>query len=135
VNKIRVLIADDSAQLRHQLIAILKDLPEVEIVGEAEDCVEAIFAIRALKPDVVVLDVRMPRGNGIEVLSSIRQDTHFPIVMMLSNHATPPYQVQATRAGAAYFFDKANGIEQVKQTMNEIITDSQPVAVDPLPFS
>jgi len=126
VKKIRVLIADDSAQLRSQLIENLKELSEIEIVGEAEDCPEAIFAIRALRPDVVVLDLRMPRGNGLQVLSTIRQDEHPPVVMMLSNQATTPYQTQAKRAGADYFFDKANGIDQVKQTISRIITDSKP---------
>lgn len=125
MKKLRVLIADDSAQLRSQLITILKDMSEVEIVGEAEDCPEAIFAIRALRPDVVVLDIRMPRGNGIEVLTTIRQDEHTPVVMMLSNHASTPYQTQARRAGANYFFDKANGIDQVKQTISRMISDSR----------
>jgi DNA-binding NarL/FixJ family response regulator len=122
MKKLRVLIADDSAQLRSQLIAILKDVSEVEIVGEADDCPEAIFAIRALKPDVVVLDSRMPQGNGIQVLSTIREDQHLPIVMMLSNHVSTSYQIQAARAGANYFFDKANGIHQVKQTISQMIT-------------
>ena len=124
MKKIRVLIADDSAQLRNQLITALKELSEVDIVGQAEDCPEAIFAIRALQPDVVILDIRMPRGNGIDVLSSIRRTDHGPIVMMLSNHATTPYQIKAARAGASYFFDKANGIEQVRQTLRKMITES-----------
>ena len=128
MKKIRVLIADDSAQLRSQLITILQDLAEVEIVGEAEDCPEAIFAIRALRPDVVVLDIRMPHGNGIEVLSTIRKDQQQPVVMMLSNQASAPYQTKAARAGANYFFDKAKGIDQVKQTIRKLITDSNPSA-------
>jgi DNA-binding NarL/FixJ family response regulator len=123
LDKLRIFIADDSAQLRSRLIAILRDLSEVEIVGEAEDCPEAIFAIRALKPDVVVLDIRMPHGNGLEVVSTLRQDKHFPIVMMLSNHSSTPYQTQAARAGAHYFFDKAKGIEQIKQTIRKMIRD------------
>jgi DNA-binding NarL/FixJ family response regulator len=121
VTKLRVFIADDSALLRSQLSRLLRELSEVEIVGEAEDGSEAIYAIRVLKPDVVVLDIRMPCSNGFDVLDTIRRDAHSPIVMVLSNHASAPYKAQAARSGAHFFFDKTNGIDLVKQTITKMI--------------
>ncbi len=62
---IRVLIVDDSALIRERLKTMLSEIAGVEIVGEAEDKMEAIASNDRLHPDVVILDIRLPRGNGI----------------------------------------------------------------------
>ena len=76
--KIRVFIADDSDTVRDRLISLLREMPAVEIVGEAQDAAEAIQAIQRIKPDVVILDIRMPAGSGIGVLRSLRQKQEKP---------------------------------------------------------
>src|SRR6266481_7906639 len=74
LRKTRVLIVDDSARLREGLTNLCSLRSELEVVGTAGDGVEALEAIRNLKPDVVSLDIRMPRMSGIEVLRAIRRD-------------------------------------------------------------
>jgi DNA-binding NarL/FixJ family response regulator len=84
--KIRVFIADDSATVRERLISLLSDMPAVEVIGTASDAAEAIVAIQQLKPDVVILDIRMPAGSGIGVLRSLQQAQSKPKFIMLTNY-------------------------------------------------
>jgi YesN/AraC family two-component response regulator len=76
--KIEVFIADDSLIVREHLVTMLDELAGIEIVGQAENGAEAISGIRILQPDVVILDIRMPGGNGIDVLQTIKQDEVSP---------------------------------------------------------
>ena len=69
---LRVLLADDSKILREKLAVLLSSLPAVEVVGEANDGIEALAAIGSLEPDLVVLDLRMPRMSGFEVLAALQ---------------------------------------------------------------
>jgi DNA-binding NarL/FixJ family response regulator len=109
----RVLIADNSSLLRRQLIELLSELDGVEIIGQAQDPQEALFAIRALRPDVITLDIEMPGGSGIDVLRQIRQDDLAPIVIILTNNTSLPYRKKCMQFGADFFIDKAIGISEV----------------------
>ena len=103
----RVLIADDSHAIRELLTELLRDLDGVEIVGPAEDASQAGDLAKRLKPDVAVLDVRMPKGSGIDVLSAIKENDPTAIVIMLTNFANREIRQQSIDGGADYFFDKA----------------------------
>ena len=71
---IRVFVADDSIVLRERLLEMLCAIPGVEILGCAEEGLHAINSIRQLKPDAVVLDIQMPRANGLDVLRHVKGD-------------------------------------------------------------
>ncbi len=109
----RVLIADDSAVVVERLVTLLSELEAVEIVGAAQTSDEATERIRQLQPDVVILDIRMPGGSGIEVLEAVKQSTPAPIVMMLTNFPYPQYREKCLRAGADFFFDKSTEFDQM----------------------
>src|SRR5688500_137155 len=98
--KIRVFIADDSATVRDRLTSLLRDMPAVEIVGQAADAAEAIASIQQLKPDVVILDIRMPAGSGIGVLRSLQQREEKPKFIMLTNYPFLQYRKTCLEAGA-----------------------------------
>ncbi|MDZ7260620.1 MAG: response regulator transcription factor [candidate division KSB1 bacterium] len=120
----RVFIADDSAIVRERLRAMLSELPEIEIVGEAQDPVEATSSIRALKPDAVILDIRMPGGSGIDVLQNIKQDKPAPMVIILTNYPYPQYQKKCRAAGADFFFDKSTEFDKITEVFKQFIRDS-----------
>jgi two-component system chemotaxis response regulator CheB len=82
--KIRVLIADDSASVRKSLTEGISGDSQIEIVGVAHDGIEAVELVTKLKPDVVTLDVEMPRMNGIDALERIMADQPTPVVMVSS---------------------------------------------------
>lgn len=99
--RIRVVLADDHAIVREGVRLCLQGMGDIDVVGEAEDGLEAVRLVGQLAPDVAVLDVTMPRLNGIEALRQIRRDHAGTAVVLLSMHDNEAYVTQALRAGAA----------------------------------
>jgi DNA-binding NarL/FixJ family response regulator len=120
--KIRVFIADDSATVRDRLTSLLGEMPIVEIVGQAADAAQAIQAIQQLKPDVVILDIRMPAGSGIGVLRSLQQKQEKPKFIMLTNYPFLQYRKTCLEAGASYFFDKSSEFDKIPQALEQLTT-------------
>ncbi|MBL1138262.1 MAG: response regulator transcription factor [Chloroflexi bacterium] len=109
----KVFIADDSLIVREHLVTLLDELAGVEIVGQAENVAEAIRGIRTLQPDVVILDMRLPDGSGIDVLQNIKQDEAAPMVIILTNYPYPGYRQKCLQAGADFFLDKSTEFDQI----------------------
>ena len=103
---IRVLLADDQRLVRSGFRMILGADPELEVVGEANDGVEAVSEARALLPDVVLMDVRMPRVDGIEATRQIAALAEAPRVLVLTTFDLDEYVFAALRAGASGFLLK-----------------------------
>jgi DNA-binding NarL/FixJ family response regulator len=110
---LRVFIADDSALVRERLQARLAEIAGVELVGQSGNAGEAITAIQQLRPDVVILDIRLPGGNGIRALQAVKQGEAPPVVIILTAFAYPQHRARYLAAGADYFFDKAAEFDQV----------------------
>ncbi len=117
---IRVLIVDDSALIRERLKTMLSEIAGVEIVGEAEDKMEAIASNDRLHPDVVILDIRLPRGNGIEVLQNIKGNNPSVTIIMLTNYPYPQYRRKCMEAGADFFLDKSTEFEKVSEVLMKL---------------
>jgi DNA-binding NarL/FixJ family response regulator len=98
---VRVLLADDHAIMREGLRLVLAAEPNIEVIGEAEDGRQAVDLVAHLHPDVVVMDIAMPRLNGLDATRQIRD--HFPEVqvVILTMHENRAYFLQIARAGAA----------------------------------
>jgi DNA-binding NarL/FixJ family response regulator len=108
---IRVLVADDQAMIRSGLRLILEDQPDITVVGEAADGAEAITLARQLRPDVCLVDIRMPRGDGIEVTAALAgPGVPDPLrVVIVTTFDLDEYVHGALRAGAAGFVLKDAG--------------------------
>ncbi len=91
---------DDHGVVRQGFRLILQQHPDVEVVGEASEAQEAIALVEKLEPDVVILDVAMPRVNGVEVARQIRQNSPRSNLLMLSMHKDAMYVRESLRAGA-----------------------------------
>ena len=112
--KVSVFIADDSRIVQEHLVTMLDELTEVEVVGQAETVADAISAIGKLQPDVVILDIRMPGGSGIDVLQTVKQqDKPAPLVIVLTNYPYPAYRQKCLQAGADFFLDKSTEFDQI----------------------
>ncbi|HLA18515.1 MAG TPA: response regulator transcription factor, partial [Dehalococcoidia bacterium] len=110
--KIRVLIADDHTVLRDGLHALLNMYEDVEVVGKAADGLEAVEMAAELKPDVVLMDIAMPRLGGLEAALEIRQRKLPTKVLVLTQYDNKEYVFQMLKAGAAgYVLKKAAGTE------------------------
>lgn len=119
----KIFIADDSALMREQIKAALSELKGIEIVGQAQNVPEAMESIQQLKPDVVILDIRMPGGSGIDVLREIKKYKKAPVVIMLTNYPYPQYRKKCMELGAELFFDKSTDFEKIREVLKSIIKD------------
>ncbi len=109
---VRVLLAEDHHLVRQGLRALLEREPDIEIVGEAADGLEALRLIKDIRPDIVVMDITMPGLNGLEVLRRVRQRLPEVRVLMLSVHEGGEYILRALQAGASgYLLKRSLGAE------------------------
>ena len=117
-------IADDSDEVRGRLVELLSEVEGAEVVGQAANAVEAVEAIGCLKPHVVILDIWMPGGSGIDVLKKIKQGGGSPVVLMLTNHASPQYRKKCLEWGADFFLDKSRDLECLLLIFKSLIQQS-----------
>ena len=103
---IRVFVADDQVLVRQGLLALLEMEPEIEIAGEAGDGSEAVERILSAHVDVVLLDIRMPKKNGIEVLTALALQDRLPPTLVLTTFDDTSVVLDAIRAGARGFLLK-----------------------------
>lgn len=107
----RVVLADDHPVVRDGLRGMLAAVPGVEVVGEAADGVEAVAVVRATRPDVLLLDLRMPGGDGLDAITALRDD---PVrVLVLSTFATGRDVAAALEAGATGYVLKDTPADQL----------------------
>jgi DNA-binding NarL/FixJ family response regulator len=101
-------------------------VPNVTITGEAEKARDAIAGIQKARPDIVVLDISMPGGSGIQVLETLKKDRPSPMVIMLTNFDHPQYRQRCMQLGADHFLDKSNNFERVIDIVREFSHASCP---------
>ncbi|HXG95177.1 MAG TPA: response regulator transcription factor [Blastocatellia bacterium] len=116
----KLLVVDDSKDVRERLAAMLAEIEGIELIEQAENGVVALEAINRLRFDAVVLDIQMPRINGINVLEKIRKSDSQLVVIVLTNYAYSQYLERCMSAGANFFFDKSNEFEKVSYTLKRM---------------
>ena len=115
--RIRVLLADDHTIVRQGVRLCLEALGDLEVVAEAADGQQAIELALSLRPDVAVVDLTMPRLNGVEAIRQIRREAPDVEVVVLSVHDSEAYVVQALRAGAAGYVLKRNAATELAEAI------------------
>jgi DNA-binding NarL/FixJ family response regulator len=120
-NPMRVFVVDDSAVIRGRLKRMLADEPKVQVIGEAGDAHGATDAILQLKPDVVLLDLHLLEGSGIDVLQSLKHEQPAPAVIILTDYPYPEYRQMCLDAGADFFFIKSTEFDRVVPALNQLI--------------
>jgi DNA-binding NarL/FixJ family response regulator len=118
--RIRVVIVDDHALFRRGLDRVLSDEPDIEVVGEAADGVDAVTRTRELAPDIVIMDVRMPRASGIEAARTIRAVLPETKVIMLTVSDLEEDLYDAVRAGVNGYLLKEVAIEEVANAVRAV---------------
>ena len=124
---LKVFIADDSAPVRERLAALISELETVQLVGQAENGHDAMEAVRKLRPDVVILDIRMPEGNGFQVLEEIKKTVATTVVIMLTAFPYPQYRRKCLEAGAECFFDKTTEFDRVAEALEHLMQSKSAV--------
>jgi len=121
---IKVVIVDDSVEIRERLAARLWEIPGVEIAGQEATVAEALRAVRELKPDVMILDLRLPDGNGLEVLRVMQRERSPTRVIVLTCFPYPQYEQRARAAGAYAFLNKSKDFGRVADLVRSLLPSS-----------
>ena len=117
---IRILIADDHILVRRGLRAILNQMDNVEVVGEASDGLEAVSLAKELKPDIVVMDISMPQLDGIGATSQIQRLGLPTQIVVLSMYDNPDLVQKAIQTGAKGYLVKRSVSEELMAAINQI---------------
>jgi DNA-binding NarL/FixJ family response regulator len=121
IKQIRVLIADDHALIRAGIRALVERIEGVVVVGEAGKGKEAMDLIRQHEPNLVLLDITMPEGNGFEVLNYVTKECRNVRVIVLTVHEAGEYAIRALREGAAGFLPKSAASAELEEAIQTVI--------------
>jgi PAS domain S-box-containing protein len=124
---IRLLIADDHALVREGLQTMLASEPDLEVVGTAADGQEALELGHRLRPDLVLMDVRMPRMDGFAATRALKAEDSSTIILMLSAYADPDDLFEAVRAGAAGYIVKDTTKHDLIGAVRDALSDEHPL--------
>ena len=117
----RVLIADDSQVVAERLRTMLAELGGIDIAGHAGTVPEALHAVRSLRPAVLILDLQMPGGHGMDVLKTIKREQLGLTVIVLTNHSDSQYRKKCLENGARSFLDKSAEFQEVAVVLRELV--------------
>jgi NarL family two-component system response regulator LiaR len=117
---IRILIADDHALVRKGLITLIASEPGIEVVGEAADGVEVVLKARSLKPDLILLDLIMPRQNGLEAIHQIKGENPHARILVITSFAEDQMVFPAIKAGALGYLLKDSSPQQLLQAIYDV---------------
>jgi DNA-binding NarL/FixJ family response regulator len=119
---LRVVLVDDSAAVMEALKALISEIEGVEIIHSAEDAEGVEDAVRQLKPDVVVLDIRLPKGSGLDILKGIRAEKQMaPLIIVFSSEADATYRRLCVKLGADFFFDKSSQFDRMAEVLRSLV--------------
>lgn len=135
---LKCLIIDDAELIRVRLKELISETGGIELAGEAEDGAEGMKLIDELKPEIIILDIRMPKMNGISLLEHmksgqhqragypeadnnfLKKDKRTPVIIIFSNYLNERYMDKCKVLGADYFFSKSDGLDGIKKIFNEL---------------
>jgi two-component system nitrate/nitrite response regulator NarL len=119
-NTIRVVLADDHVFVRDGIKSLLENEANIEVVGEATDGLEALKTVEINKPDLLILDIRMPNMTGIEVVEKLRSENNMVKIVMLSMHESEEYVLKSIRAGADGYLLKGSSKEEFLKALHTV---------------
>lgn len=125
---VKLFIVEDSVLMRQTLRQAFSAIAGLEVVGEAAGAQEAIEAIRTATPDVVILDIHLSQGSGLDVLRAVKADRPAVVAVVMSAFLDPEYRRACRELGADHIFDKAAESDQLIRVVRQLAerTDTRP---------
>jgi DNA-binding NarL/FixJ family response regulator len=120
---VKVFLVDDSILIRQRLTKMLSNVRGVQLVGESLEPREAATSILQIKPDVVILDIQLLGGTGMQVLQIIKRTTPSPVVIMVTNY--PEFRTKYLKAGADFFLDKSTEFHRIPLLLGAMVRQLQ----------
>ncbi len=120
----KILVVEDALYIREHIIEKINSIPGTEIVGETGEYKEALELIENLSPEILILDIRITNGTGIEVLTWVQENKPSVKTIMLTNYPYPQYRKKCIELGARYFLDKSQEFQKLPDIIKEIGSES-----------
>jgi two-component system nitrate/nitrite response regulator NarL len=120
MSSLKIILADDHAAVRKSVRLLMECDIDIEVVAEVTNGLDAIRAVHAYQPDLLVLDIKMPQMTGLEVLQYLRNEKHRLGIIILSNHSDQLYVAAALRLGADAFVTKSAGAEALLEAIQRV---------------
>jgi DNA-binding NarL/FixJ family response regulator len=115
-----VLVIDDYAPLRQMVSSILEEMPDVQVIGEGGDGLEAVQKTEELHPDLIILDIGLPKMNGFEAARKIISTTPAPKIIFLSQDTSKEMAAEALRLGAVGYVVKVNAATDLPRAVESV---------------
>jgi DNA-binding NarL/FixJ family response regulator len=125
MNVMRIILADDSSLILDRLNEMVGRYKQVEIVRSCNNGIDTLEALRTLKPDLAIVDIKMPGLSGLEVLNEIRKEDKKLKFIILTFYSSDYHKQMAIQAGADYFFNKVDDFEKVSLLVEELATKEE----------
>ncbi|MGZ5000713.1 MAG: response regulator [Methylomonas sp.] len=117
----KVLIVEDSRAIRERLLGMLVDVVDKQSLIQAGTIREARALLDIHQPDILVLDLLLPDGHGLELLRILNQSQRSPQVLIMTNDPNEQYKKRALQLGAGYFFDKARDFDRIPDVISDLM--------------
>lgn len=124
--RVQVLLVDDHALIRREIRSMLEGYDDIQVVGEASNGSEAILLVEQLRPSIVLMDVNMPRMNGVEATAQISSGYPGTIIIGLSANATTANHEAMTRAGAVGLISKEEAADLLYDAISDAVKSREP---------
>jgi len=115
-----VVLVDDSLLVRKRVANIISKMPAVKVIGEAGNSLEAIEVVRKTKPDVVILDIKIPGESGVKVLIKLKDEFEDLKIIMLTNYPDSQYKAECLMHGAEYFLSKSDEFDKLPEVFSKL---------------
>lgn len=119
----KLLIVDDSELLQDRLVILLSDIKNLNVIGKAKNSVEAKNLVKLQLPDIIITDIRMPGGSGIDLIESLNENHQNLIKIVYTNYPYPQYENKCSDIGVEYFFHKGSDSEELYSTVKKLCAD------------
>ena len=119
--EMKVLIADDSQLILDRLQEMLSDFSGAEVVAAIKNGFDSLELIKSLNPDLVIIDINMPKLTGLQVLEAIKKENSKAIFIILTFYASKYFREKAISLGADYFFSKVDNFEKVSTVVSNLL--------------
>jgi two-component system, cell cycle response regulator DivK len=120
-NPLTVLIIDDSEMILERVSEMISEIEGIEVVLKAESAIKGLELAQEVKPDLVILDIKMPDVSGLDILSDLKQIEISPVVIILTNYPYATYRRRCLELHADYFFDKSSEFSRVKDIVLDLL--------------
>jgi DNA-binding NarL/FixJ family response regulator len=119
--KLRVFLVEDATPVRRRIAEAFSVIPDVVVIGEAEDTATALKGIATSGADVAVVDLRLTASSGIELIALLSREQPAVVTVVLTNHSAEPFRAACQHAGADFFFDKTSEFDAACHVIEALV--------------